>query len=84
MVDRLRSRPLLLVITGPSGVGKDSVIARMKGKKLPFHYVVTATTRPALRITASSPADLITIAIPYAAIGPRMAFSRSAVTSSTA
>ena len=37
--------PLLVVISGPSGVGKDSVIQRMKERKLAFHYVVTATTR---------------------------------------
>ncbi len=38
--------PLLVVISGPSGVGKDSVIQRMKERNLPFHFVVTATTRP--------------------------------------
>lgn len=38
--------PLLIVISGPSGVGKDSVIQRMKERNLPFHFVVTATTRP--------------------------------------
>lgn len=38
--------PLLVVISGPSGVGKDSVIQRMKERRLPFHFVVTATTRP--------------------------------------
>ncbi len=38
--------PLLVVISGPSGVGKDSVIQRMKERDLPFHFVVTATTRP--------------------------------------
>ncbi len=38
--------PLLIVISGPSGVGKDSVIKRMKERDLPFHFVVTATTRP--------------------------------------
>lgn len=37
--------PLLVVISGPSGVGKDTVINRMKDRKLPFHYVVTVTTR---------------------------------------
>lgn len=38
--------PLLIVISGPSGAGKDSVIQRMKERSLPFHFVVTATTRP--------------------------------------
>ena len=39
-------QPLLIVISGPSGVGKDSVIDTMKARKLPFHFVVTITTRP--------------------------------------
>jgi guanylate kinase len=38
--------PLLVVISGPSGVGKDSVIKAMKERNLPFYFVVTATTRP--------------------------------------
>jgi guanylate kinase len=38
-------QPLLIVISGPSGVGKDSVIQRMVERNLPFHFVVTATTR---------------------------------------
>lgn len=37
--------PLLIVISGPSGVGKDSVIEEMKNRDLPFHFVTTATTR---------------------------------------
>ena len=37
--------PLLIVISGPSGVGKDSVIKLMKERDLPFHFVVTATSR---------------------------------------
>lgn len=40
-------QPMLIVISGPSGVGKDTVIQRMKERELPFHFVVTATTRPA-------------------------------------
>ncbi|MCC7117580.1 MAG: guanylate kinase [Anaerolineales bacterium] len=40
-----RSSPLLIVISGPSGVGKDTVVQRMKERGLPFHFVVTATTR---------------------------------------
>jgi guanylate kinase len=38
--------PLLIVISGPSGVGKDSVLHAMKKRQLPFHFVVTTTTRP--------------------------------------
>jgi guanylate kinase len=38
--------PLLLVISGPSGVGKDTVVDHMKARGLPFHFVITATTRP--------------------------------------
>lgn len=39
-------KPLLIVISGPSGVGKDSVINRMKERGLPFRFVITANTRP--------------------------------------
>jgi guanylate kinase len=38
--------PLLVVISGPSGVGKDTVIQAMKARRAAFHFVVTATTRP--------------------------------------
>jgi guanylate kinase len=41
-----QQQPLLIVISGPSGVGKDSVLQRMKARGLPLHFVVTATTRP--------------------------------------
>lgn len=37
--------PLLIVISGPSGVGKDAVVQRLEERGLPFHFVVTATDR---------------------------------------
>lgn len=37
--------PLLIVISGPSGVGKDTVVQKMKERGLPIHFVVTATDR---------------------------------------
>ncbi len=43
--DLRKPHPLLIVISGPSGVGKDSVVQRMKERGFPFHFVVTATTR---------------------------------------
>lgn len=39
-------RPLLVVISGPSGVGKDSTLDELKRLGTPFYFVVTATTRP--------------------------------------
>ena len=41
-----RKKSLLIVLSGPSGVGKDAVIDRMKELGWKLHYVVTATTRP--------------------------------------
>ena len=38
--------PLFIIISGPSGVGKDSVIKRMQELDHSFHFVVTATDRP--------------------------------------
>ncbi len=38
--------PLLVVISGPSGVGKDAVLAELKKLPQPWHFAVTATTRP--------------------------------------
>lgn len=37
--------PVLVVLTGPSGVGKDVTLQRMQALGMPFHYVVTVTTR---------------------------------------
>jgi len=39
-------QPLLIVISGASGSGKDTVVRRLKERQVPFHFVVTATTRP--------------------------------------
>lgn len=46
--------PLLVVISGPSGAGKDSVLSRLRERELSFHFTVTATTRPRRE---SDPAD---------------------------
>ena len=42
----LSAHPLFIVISGFSGVGKDATLDKMKKVGFPFHYVVTATTRP--------------------------------------
>ena len=39
-------RPVLVVISGPSGVGKDATIQLVKERGYPCFFVVTATTRP--------------------------------------
>jgi guanylate kinase len=38
--------PLLVVLTGPSGAGKDSVLNVLKQRGRPYHFTITATTRP--------------------------------------
>jgi guanylate kinase len=35
-----------VVISGPSGVGKDSLVERMRARGAKFHFVITATSRP--------------------------------------
>ena len=39
-------RPLLVVLSGPSGVGKDATLQLLRDSGHAFHFVVTATTRP--------------------------------------
>lgn len=39
-------RPLVVVLSGPSGVGKDAILSRMRQLGFSCHYAVTATTRP--------------------------------------
>lgn len=41
----IEQHPLLVVVSGPSGVGKDSVIQALKRRNLPLHIVVTSTNR---------------------------------------
>jgi guanylate kinase len=43
--DILKQQPLLILISGPSGVGKDSVVKALFRRQLPLHFVVTTTTR---------------------------------------
>jgi guanylate kinase len=45
LLDGLPASPLLVVLSGPSGVGKDSILMRMRDIGFPFHFVVTATSR---------------------------------------
>ncbi len=37
--------PLLVVLSGPSGVGKDAALNELRKLDRPWHFVVTATTR---------------------------------------
>ncbi|XP_028761044.1 guanylate kinase 3, chloroplastic-like [Neltuma alba] len=38
-------KPLIIVISGPSGVGKDAVIKKLRETREGLHFVVTATSR---------------------------------------
>jgi guanylate kinase len=38
--------PLLVVLSGPSGTGKDAVLSRMKKTGYPAEFITTVTTRP--------------------------------------
>jgi guanylate kinase len=39
------TNPLVVVISGPSGVGKDAILNRMKERNYPFFFMTTVTTR---------------------------------------
>ena len=41
----LPTKPLLIVVSGPSGTGKDAVLTKMKELGYPAEYVITVTTR---------------------------------------
>jgi len=42
----LPSKPLLIVLSGPSGAGKDAVLNRLKKSGYPAQFITTVTTRP--------------------------------------
>ncbi len=44
--DLFHPQPLLVVISGPSGVGKDAVLKSLQKRDLLLHFVVTMTDRP--------------------------------------
>jgi len=46
LVLNLPKRPLLIVLSGSSGAGKDAVLARLKESNYPLKYITTLTTRP--------------------------------------
>ena len=48
----------MMVVSGPSGVGKDAVLTRLRERHYPVHIVVTATTRPK-RTTETDGVDYI-------------------------
>ncbi len=48
----------MMVVSGPSGVGKDAVLTRLRERQYPVHIVVTATTRPK-RTTETDGVDYI-------------------------
>jgi guanylate kinase len=54
--------PLVIVISGPSGVGKDAILNRMKALNYPFEYVTTVTTR-ARRANERNQVDYIFISV---------------------
>jgi guanylate kinase len=43
---RATPKPLLIVLSGPSGAGKDAVLNHMKASGYPAKFITTATTRP--------------------------------------
>lgn len=46
MATNVTQNPLLLVLSGPSGVGKDLLLSRLREIGRPYHFTITATTRP--------------------------------------
>ena len=42
---RIKRNPLLIIISGPSGVGKDSVVKGLLARNPKLHFVITTTSR---------------------------------------
>jgi guanylate kinase len=40
------SSPLVIVLSGPSGTGKDAILSRLKKSGYPAQFITTVTTRP--------------------------------------
>ena len=45
MAIHVNKNPILLVLSGPSGVGKDLLLTRLRESGAPYFFTVTATTR---------------------------------------
>jgi guanylate kinase len=44
-LSHLSPRPLLIILSGPSGAGKDAILNRMRELNFPCEFITTATTR---------------------------------------
>ena len=44
--DIKQPEPLIIVISGLSGAGKDSIVKSLKKREVPFKFCITATSRP--------------------------------------
>lgn len=48
----------LLIITGPSGVGKDAIVAAFRRRNPDYNFLVTSTTRPIRRDSSGNPLEV--------------------------
>ena len=42
----IEQKPLIIVISGLSGAGKDTIVSALKKRNVPFRFCITATSRP--------------------------------------